>query len=223
MQNKIKINQSIYDVCTLQEYQHQSENGVDYVPNYTAILEGDFVYPVLNSGNKVGPGVMVGGPISIFNKPKPDQEEQYKKENMIRFDDVKDMATMIDRLDAVKKLESEVLTSVDNIFAPKIHPLDTPEMVALKTAVCEKHIDLDKYEKRFGANYNNDKRLFNKHDISIKMLKRVASALDMNVSITISDVPDAPNPIGRDIEFDLTVNRQNTLEEIDDETGEDDE
>ena len=55
------------------------------------------------------------------------------------------------------------------------------------------------------------------------MLKRVANALDMNVSITISDVPDAPNPIGRDIEFDLTVNRQNTLEDIDDETGDDDE
>ena len=113
---------------------------------------------------------------------------------------------MIDKLDAVKKLESDVLTSVDNIFIAKIDPSDTPEMVALKTAVNEKHIDLDKYAYRFGANYNNDKRLFNKPNISLGMLKRVATALDMQVTLSIKDVPEAPNPIGRDIVVDITSN-----------------
>lgn len=211
MQNKIKINNTIYEVCTLEEYQHQSEHGVEYTPNYTAIIEGDYAYPVLNGSNSIGPGVMVGGPISIFRKPKPDQEEQYRSDNMIRFDNVKDMATMIDRLDAVKKLESEVLTSVDNIFVPKIQPTDTPEMVALKTAVINKHIDLDKYEQRFGTNYNNDKRLFNKSDISIKMMKRLANALDMDIILTITDAPGAPNPIGGTIEVKLTDSSSSTI------------
>lgn len=219
MQNKIKLNQTIYEVCTMEDYQHQEEHGVEYLPNYTAILNGDYVYPILNGTNNVGPGVFVGSPISFYRRPKPENEEQYKKENMIRFDDVKDMATMIDRLDAVKKLESEVLTSVDNIFAPKIQPTDTPEMVALKTAVIKKHIDLDKYEPRFGANYNNDKRLFNKQDISIKMMKRVANALDMDLTLTITDAPDAPNPIGESIVVKLTDRSysmdSDSMEEID--------
>ena len=204
MQNKISINQVMYDVCTLEQYQNQKENGETYLPNHTAILEGDYVYPVLNGTDKIGPGVMIGNPISMFRKPKPEEEENYRKDKMIRFDDVQDIATMIDRLDAVKKMESEVLTSVDNIFLPKIQPGDTPEMIALKTAVTKKHIDLDKYEPRFGSNYNNDKRLFNKHDISIKMMKRLGMALDMDITLTISDMPDAPNPIGEIIQVKLT-------------------
>lgn len=214
MQNKVKINQTIYDVCTLEDYQHQEQNGTEYLPNYTAIIDGDYLYPVLNGSNNVGPGVLVGSQISIFRKPNPEQEEQYRRENMIRFDNVKDMATMIDRLDAVKKLESEVLTSVDNIFAPKIQPSDTPEMVALKTAVIKKHIDLDKYEPRFGSNYNNDKRLFNKQDISIKMMKRLANALDMDITLTITDAPNAPNPIGETIVVKLT-DRNSVIESED--------
>lgn len=204
MENKIKIKQTMYDVCTLEDYMKEKDNGT-YQPNYTAIIEGDYVYPVLNNKASVEPGVIVGA-FSLFKQPTPDNDEEYKKENMIRFDDVKDIATMIDRLDAVKKLEGEALTSVDNIFAPKIQPGDTPEMVALKTAVTKKKIDLDKYAPRLGANYNNDKRIFNKQDISIKMMKRIAKALDMDISLTIKDAPDAPNPIGETIEVKLTDN-----------------
>ena len=77
-------------------------------------------------------------------------------------------------------------------------------MVALKTAVNNKHIDLDKYEHRFGENYANDKRLFNKNNISLGKMKTIANALDMDITLTIKDVPDAPNPIGEVIEVKLT-------------------
>ena len=199
MQSKAKINNTMYDVCTLQQY---TQNPNQYLPNHTAIIEGDYLYPVLSS-TQIGTGVhVIPGLISYFTQPK-ENEEEYRKENAIRFDDVKDIATMIDKLDAVKKIESDVLTSVDNIFTAKVKPGDAPEMIALKTAVNEKKIDLDKYEHRFGSNYHNDKRLFNKPTISLGMLKRVTSALDMKVTLTIEDMPDAPNPIGRKIEVQL--------------------
>lgn len=199
MQSKAKIKNVMYDVCTLEQY---TKNPNQYLKNHTAIVEGDYLYPVL-SATQIGPGVHVNpGMISYFQTPT-DNIEEYKKENAIRFDDVKDIATMIDKLEAVKKIEDDVLTSADNIFSVKIKPGDTPEMVALKTAVNEKKIDLDKYEHRFGSNYHNDKRLFNKPSISLGMLKRVTSALDMQVTMTIEDAPDAPNPIGRKIEVQL--------------------
>ena len=199
MQSKAKIKNVMYDVCTLEQY---TQNPNQYLKNHTAIVEGEYLYPVL-SATQIGPGVHVNpGMISYFQTPT-DNIEEYKKENAIRFDDVKDIATMIDKLDAVKKIEDDVLTSADNIFSVKIKPGDTPEMVALKTAVDEKKIDLDKYEHRFGSNYHNDKRLFNKPSISLGMLKRVTSALDMQVTMTIEDAPDAPNPIGRKIEVQL--------------------
>ena len=199
MQSKSKIKNVMYDVCTLEQY---TQNPNQYLKNHTAIVEGDYLYPVL-SATQIGPGVHVNpGMISYFQTPT-DNIEEYKKENAIRFDDVKDIATMIDKLEAVKKIEDDVLTSADNIFSVKIKPGDTPEMVALKTAVNEKKIDLDKYEHRFGSNYHNDKRLFNKPSISLGMLKRVTSALDMQVTMTIEDAPDAPNPIGRKIEVQL--------------------
>lgn len=199
MQSKAKIKNVMYDVCTLEQY---TQNPNQYLKNHTAIVEGDYLYPVL-SATQIGPGVHVNpGMISYFQTPT-DNIKEYKKENAIRFDDVKDIATMIDKLEAVKKIEDDVLTSADNIFSVKIKPGDTPEMVALKTAVNEKKIDLDKYEHRFGSNYHNDKRLFNKPSISLGMLKRVTSALDMQVTMTIEDAPDAPNPIGRKIEVQL--------------------
>ena len=199
MQSKAKIKNVMYDVCTLEQY---TQNPNQYLKNHTAIVEGDYLYPVV-SATQIGPGVHVNpGMISYFQTPT-DNIEEYKKENAIRFDDVKDIATMIDKLEAVKKIEDDVLTSADNIFSVKIKPGDTPEMVALKTAVNEKKIDLDKYEHRFGSNYHNDKRLFNKPSISLGMLKRVTSALDMQVTMTIEDAPDAPNPIGRKIEVQL--------------------
>lgn len=203
MNNKANIKNHMYDVVSLDQYQ---ENPNQFLQNHIAIKEGDYLYPVL-SPTQEGPGVRVGSMMSLFEQPTSDSQKRlYSKENMIDFSDVNNMATMIDKLDAVKKLESDVLTSVDNIFTAKINPSDTPEMVALKTAVNSKHIDLDKYAYRLGANYNNDKRLFNKPNISLGMLKRMATALDMQVTLTIKDVPEAPNPIGHEIVVDITSN-----------------
>ncbi len=203
--NKIKINDKVYDVCELEDY---LKNPKLYMPNYTAVIDGDYVYPILST-TQTGPGVRAGY-VSFFEDPN---DEQYNKKNMIDLNDVKYIADMIDKTEAVKKLESEVLTSVDNIFQPKIKPQDTPEMVALKTAVNKKHIDLDKYESRFNGNYANEKRLFNKSSISLGKIKRLGNALDMEITLSIKDAPGAPNPIGEEIKVNITGNNQIDEEE----------
>lgn len=201
MNNKANIGNNMYDVVSLEQYQ---ENPNQFLQNHIAIKEGDYLYPVLTQTQQ-GPGVRVGDTMSVFEHPSTEsQKKTYSKDNMIDFSDVDSMASMIDKLDAVKKLESGVLTSGEDIVVYKIDPLDTPEMAALKTAVNKKHIDLDKYAYRLGANFNNDKRLFNKHSISLGMLKRLATALDMQVTLSIKDVPEAPNPIGEEINVDIT-------------------
>ena len=80
-------------------------------------------------------------------------------------------------------------------------------MKGMKEAVIAKNIDLDKYEHRFGSNYNNDKRLFNKNNISLPMIKRLSKALDMKATLILEDAsPDVPNPIGKKIVIDVIGN-----------------
>ena len=91
------------------------------------------------------------------------------------------------------------------MFIPEIGSDDTPEMIALKQAIMDKHIDIDKYEQRFGPNYNNDKRLLKKGNITFGKLRSICDALDIKVTLTIEDsAPDVPNPIGRATTAEIT-------------------
>ena len=78
-------------------------------------------------------------------------------------------------------------------------------MKAMKEAINLKHIDIDKYEPRFGPNFNNDKRLLKKDSITFRKLKDVCEALDMKATLKLEDAnPNVPNPIGKKIAIDLT-------------------
>lgn len=68
-----------------------------------------------------------------------------------------------------------------------------------------KHIDLDSYEHRFGKNYNNDRRLFEKPNISLLKLTSVCTALDIKATLILEDSsPDVPNPMGGVVTVELT-------------------
>ena len=111
-------------------------------------------------------------------------------------------------------MESTILTSADNITTPIDHPDDSPEMMALKEAIRSKHIDINKYEQRFGPNFNNDRRLLDKNTITLAKLKTMANALDMDISLTIKDKPgNIPNPIGKVITVSVTDEFSDELEE----------
>lgn len=206
---KAKINDAIYDVISIDEYyKNPSAYGA-----YTAINgEDGYVYPIRTKTDN-RPGFYPTGGLDFFKIPVGGEANVYTQQNVINF---KDATSLREIIQTQQKLESEertILTTIDNVFAPEITQNDTPEMRALKQAVLDKHIDLDKYESRFGPNYNNDKRLLKKNSITFGKLRSIADALDIKVSMTIEDsTPDAPNPIGRAITVDLTGG-QTTLEE----------
>ena len=203
MNKKMRINDKIYDVATLDEYTQYKDA---YIPQYTAIhdQETGFVLPIKNRYEE-GPGIVVGNGISYVEEPEEEEMEEYLDKSIIDFDNSKTIHDMMEKQRIVRSLERDILTSPDNIFTPKIFDDDSPEMKALKTAVLDKHIELDKYEPRFGSNYNNDKRLFNKNTISLSMMKRMCDALDIKATLILEDKnADVPNPMGRKIEVDIT-------------------
>ena len=203
MNKKMRIGDKIYDVTSLEEYTQFKDA---YIPQYTAIHDEEtgFVLPIKNRYEE-GPGIVIGNGVSYIEEPEEDEMEDYLDKDIIDFDDSKSIHDMMEKQRIVRTLERDILTSPDNIFSPKIFDDDSPEMKALKTAVLDKHIDLDKYEPRFGSNYNNDKRLFNKNTISLSMMKRMCEALDIEATLILTDKnDDVPNPIGRTIEVKLT-------------------
>lgn len=203
MNKKKRIGDKIYDVATLNEYTDYKDA---FIPQYTAIHDAEtgFVLPIKNRYDD-GPGIVVGHGVSYIDEPDEDEMDAYLDTDIIDFDNCHGIHDMMEKQRIVRTLERDILTSPDNIFTPKIFDDDSPEMKALKTAVLEKKIDLDKYEPRFGSNYNNDKRLFNKSTISLPMTKRLCEALDIKATLILEDKsPDVPNPIGRTIKVDLT-------------------
>lgn len=201
MNKKMRIGDRIYDVTSLEDY---TKNKDAYIAQYTAIHDPgtNLVLPIKNRYDN-GPGIVVGSGVSYIEEPE--NKEEYQDGAIIDFDNSRSIHDMMEKQRVVRSLERDILTSPDNIFTPKIFDDDSAEMKALKNAVLDKHIDLDKYEPRFGSNYNNDKRLFNKNTISLSMLKRVCEALDIEATLTLSDKSvDVPNPIGRTIEVKLT-------------------
>lgn len=213
MVSKAKIDDRIYDVVNFDDY---VANPSAYDSNFTAIVEGDTLYPI-RGRNDTRPGLYPGNPFYRYVDPEEDEKKRYSSENIIDFDDVKSIKDVIEKQNKIKNAENAILTTVDNVFIPRIDENDSPEMVALKQAVIAKEIDLDKYEQRFGPNFNNDKRLFNRNTITLTKLKTMFDVLDMKATMIIEDKsPDVPNPIGRQVIVDLTNNTTDEGDDTDD-------
>lgn len=202
---KANIDNVFCDVTTLDEY---IKNKDAYIQSHTGIQQDEYIFPIRPQYNPNNVGVTIGSVLTKFVLPETDEDkEKYSVNRMIDFSETKSIGEVIAKQDSVRKIEREVLTSPDNIFTPVIDDEDSNEMKGMKEAVIAKHIDLDKYEHRFGSNYNNDKRLFNKHTISLPMIKRLCNALDMKATLVIEDAnSDVPNPIGKKITIDVISN-----------------
>lgn len=200
---KAKIGDTIYDVVSYEEYYR---NPKLYPSQYTAIRNGDgYVYP-LRSLNDYRPGAYMTGGLDVFKPPITTAEcAMYSEQNIIDFTKAECMRDLIACSQTLNSAERSILTNIDNLFVPDIGENDTPEMQALKQAIIAKHIDLDKYESRFGPNYNNDKRLLRKDRITFDKFRTIGECLDIKATLTIEDAnPDVPNPIGRSISVEIT-------------------
>lgn len=179
-----------------------------YPENYTALDRGDeYIYP-LRCKTDCRPGAYPSGGMIIFRPPISEEEQQvYSRGNVIDFSNKENVAEIIKAQEALHDKERTILTTADNIFKPPIDPKDQPEMIGIKTAVSRKNCDIDKYEPRFNGNFNNEKRLFNAHSMTLLKIKRITEALDIKVTMTFEDAsPDVPNPMGLPITVQITSN-----------------
>ena len=208
---KAKVDGKLCDVISLDELHnnpalYQTGNiGIQVSTEY-----GDMVLPYkptvqAYSSPSLKPGVYPIGNVGEKIYLPEDDIKDYQPE-IIDFSSTKSIEDYIAKQGHLKNIEKEILTTQDNIFKPPIGENDTPEMRALKLAIAQKNIDIDKYASRFGENFPNDKRKMKDDKISLLLLKRIGEALDMNIQIKISDVnPNVPNPMGNPITIQVTT------------------
>ena len=198
MMKKAVINGRMLDIVPIKEAIESTNES----NNNIAIEANGCILPVRGSTDK-RPGAYRAG--SFYMKTvMPDSVElpNYRADDnhIVDFTKAEDIRGIIKAESKLRNLEVSRLTTIDNICAPRIRPDDAPEMVGLKKAIIQKHIDLDKYEQRFFYNYNNDRRLLEKDNITLTKLKTFAKALDMKLTLTFEDNgKNVPNPIGEPI------------------------
>lgn len=202
---KIKIGNTFYDVISYEEFKKNHETYMNFIGS-VAVQRGDGLDYPLRHQNDTRPGLYCQWPLIIFKPPYGNEIAMYSVANEINFSKAKSYADVIATQEQMNQSERSILTTIDNITIPEIGENDSPAMVALKQAIIQKHIDLDKYDYRFGENnFANDKRLLKRDTITLPKLKAYADALDINVQLVLSDKnKDVPNPMGDPISVSIT-------------------
>lgn len=168
-----------------------------------------YILPVRNVSDD-RPGIYDAGSVYFTKFPEQGEQDKYaldtNKDDIIDYNNTKDVEDFISKQKQLRDIESEILTDIDNVFAPPIDPEDSPEMIALKEATREKRCDINKYAGRFGSNFLNDKRIFKEKHVSLNKILRIANNLDMEVELVIRDKgPEVPNPMGTEVHAILTT------------------
>lgn len=199
MIKKAKIDNSILDITDLDTL---LKNPECISSGDTAIVENGIIYPIRNKTDS-RPGIYVGNTLVFYKDPNIKEDPQYSENNIIDFTNTTKIKDVIEKQNKLKSMERTILTDKNSIVNYPIKETDCPEMKLLKEAVNAKCIDIEKYAQRF-SNFNNDRRLFNENSISMKKLKSICEALDINCTLTLEDKEDnVPNPIGRKITVSL--------------------
>ena len=193
-----RIGSKMYDVCSFDNY---VQNPNVYDQSMTAIELDGYVYPV-RSKYDPKPGIYVGNVVSMINFPEDDKKYLYKysSETTIDFNNLNDIRDAMAKNKMVKDMQNDILSNTGSVTHYDIKQKDKPIMVAMKSAWNAKNADMDAYSQRFGPNYNNDRRLFNKESMSLEKAISIGTNTDMKLTLIIEDMsPDVPNPIGKKI------------------------
>ena len=206
---KSAANGQVYDVISYDEYgkNFNMYNGRTDVAVSANCRGKDIILPIKGkySGNPISPGVYDAGCVDFFNYPDETTIERYVPTNTVHMSNREDIGNLIKSGEIAKRLDEPFITTPDNITNIPIKETDQPEMVALKTALNSKHIDIDKYAGRFGDNYPNDTRQLKLESATLKIIKRFCENCDMDAVLILKDRDkDVPNPMNREIRVSLT-------------------
>lgn len=198
---KASVDGKIRDVIDYSELPKINTNNYDNL----AVLHNGVIYPERNPNVEISPGLYVYEWGTILHEPTEEQLPEYLAENKLIDFKANNIRELIEKSDRLKEAENTLLVCTDpeGITTYPIGNNDSPEMVAVKSAINSKHIDIKKYQARWDT-YANDIRLLNKESLSLAKLKTFAKNLDMKVSIVVEDkAPNVPNPIGDKIVIDI--------------------
>ena len=192
---QMTIGSQMYNVATYEEFCNNKDL---YNNSYTAVQLCGYVLPVRTGFDIDKPGIKSGNAINIINLPPEEEREKYDEKNITNFGDSQNIEELLGKVKLVRDQQKELLVTSENFTTPNISNLDKPLMKLIKTAVIEKHINIDQYAGKFGDNFLNDKRILKQNDITFKMAERYANCLDMKMTVTLEDKnPDVANPLGK--------------------------
>ena len=203
---KVKIDNKLCSVIELSEY---TEHPDIYNPKSSAVVVngGETVLPIKTPGLDTGPGIYYqpGCSTMAVVKPSPAQEEQYSAEQIIDFTNAHDIGEVIAKNKMLCDIQADLMMGGQDgtTFCLTITQDDTPEMVALKTAINAKQIDKRLYEDRF-PQFQNDMRLLKGHSITLSKLIGICQGFDISCTMILSDKEGAVHPMGDDITINLT-------------------
>lgn len=201
---KIPLNNRLYDVVTMDEY---NSNRDLYNPKFTAIeIEHAGVVLPIKGNRDSGVGIYCQNNDMIHNveHPSDDDMERYSTDNIIDYSNPKDIQSIINADNLVRDIEKDILTTKENIFHLNIGDTDSPELAGIKSAINSKEVDIKQYEHRF-PQYQNDIRVL-KESKSITLLKltTACNAFDINAELILKDKEGCANPMGNEIRISLT-------------------
>lgn len=204
---KAIVNSKIMEVVPVKDF---AKNPRLYYDNRTAVEYDDMILPI-RKANGSAPGAYVamqlcGDNIIRYNLPNTEEEkENYRSNQIVDFSNINSTKEMIEKSNSFEEMEREILTSPGNIFKPPIQEDDSPLQKATKTAVSLKETNLDNYKSRFGSNYPNDKREFNKKKISIDKAVNTYNNTDIKATLILEDAhPNVANPMNAIVKVVLT-------------------
>lgn len=199
------IDGQFYDLFSYDEYAKMKE----YYPG-SAVLEefngNKIILPIRENYTSITePGIYRDGCIDFVVYPTEENISNYIPETIIELSNTDAMKDILQRKDTLSRLDEPWITSPDNITIFNICKEDKAEMRCLKTAMNKKEIDIDKYGKRFGDNFPNDKRQLRNNSATLNIIKRFCKHLDMEALLTLRDKnPNVPNPMNCEITVSLT-------------------
>ena len=214
---KADIGEELTDIIPMEQYLDNQD--VYATSNVAMVCERDgkkYVLPA-RKATDLRPGYYTQGSncVAFARLPSSDCDTNYNYDDVvIDFSKEKTIQGIMEKQNQCRNIEYANLCNPDSIFIPAIDQDDSPLMKGFKEATIAKHFDISKYKDRFGANYLNDIRQYQKNDITIKMIERICDNIDQDVYVTFKDKPgDIPNPMGREITVKITGNGNNEEEE----------
>lgn len=208
---KAAVNGQVVDVIEYDEYiaNKQLYDGRSDVAIPTKMGDREILLPLKGNmptnTNLLSPGVYNSGCVDFFINPDEAFAERYVSKNTVTMSNNSDIRDLIIAGEKSKKLDEPFITTPDNITNIPIKDNDQPEMIALKTALNLKHIDLDTYAGRFGDNFPNDKRQLKSNSATLNIIKRYCNNCDIEAVLTLKDKSeDVPNPMKREVSISLT-------------------